>query len=392
LLNIRWVLFSLGIGFSVGVTVAGCSPSKPTPYKEADFSAGRSNSTKEITAESWGQTKELFKTYSPDQNEKLTKKQIIDLLTRFSPELSEFVVKALEKSSRETYTFEEFSQFMENECVTLAWIKNGSITTALGLRKTLSEVYPKAQSNLLSALTEAVLSTVSDIEDGKVQKLLKLGVVMSQAKKLYLSGPTNELAVSMVKKNLWSLLPALSPSETSDSDREISFFLLSIDLLQKRASTTDLGTSQLRSPHQKYFTFIKSILESKQTQQIDLTELEKLDWKLNMDIAKGLYEQPADLVGQRFTDTFPKLAAQWDVKTAFFDMANKKSDVLADLFFASTSDQLVGRCDLKTDRRLSKEFISIFLFRVSSMMGKNGEQVKTEAACGKLQNLFGAGL
>jgi len=359
----------------LGMGIVACNDVKPAAPKEVSIMPSPKGS-KGLNPESRQRMEELFKIYAPEETDrKLSREQIHNLLKRFSPSLADFATEALRAEAETFFTFNEFMAVLERRCVTLAWSRSGPISTRTELLETLKTVYPLAHKPLLDALVERMTRgwTEATTDDERTTDLIRRGIVATRASQRQNSQDAQTFVAKMARKTLWSLLGTLAPEEIHDSDREIARMLIGLSL---ESFTPDPKPSP-RSPrafHQRYFAILKNSMDEESRKTLPLAALEKLDWTLNETIIGNIGLGPDRA---HFNSVFAKLAPLLNLETDGFNLADKNSLAL-DFVIVHATDDLMEKCELKPDRTLTKEFLQVFLFRISK--AKNLDCVETSHA------------
>lgn len=352
------------LGVLVGGAIVACGDVKPARPKEAKVAPEKTVS-KGLNPGSRQQMEELFDLYAPKDDPKLNREQILRLMEKFSPSMGEFVGKVLRHEKQDLYTFGELMAVLEDRCATLAWLKKGPVETADDLAKTLRLVYPAAHDAMIAALADQMTRGWADqiTDNDKAADLIRRGILASGAIHFQGSSQSLKFIEKMTRKTLWASIGTLAPTEATDADREIGRMLIGLRMEPVKADPPPAARSP-RALHWQIFALLKSALSAEERESLSVEALEKMDWDLNESIAKGAGGAHGRA---HFAAVFSRLSPSLDPQADGFDLQDAKALPL-DLIVAQASDDLMEKCDLKADRPLTKEFLSVFLFRLSKTL------------------------
>lgn len=358
-------------------SIAACSPEKVLDPKEVKLQPqapeielqDNEAQSQELRRQSLDKVEDIYTLYSPAGT--LTAPQILSLLSRFAPSLSSFAEAILKAHPAESYTFDTFSKLLAQHCLSLQWLEKGPVHDRDSLQSTLSLFYPNTQAPLIRALAEAMtLGWTDDTPvESKTESLFKRGATLARLQIESQALLENKHLIKLINKNLWALLPHVASEDLQPNDRTVSLLLLGLRVLdrpQTPVSTQAAGEDRVRTLHRKYFAALgKALSDLWPSGTITVPQIEALDWDLNNEILGHIQAGLSiESQGSRFLVVFPGLASLWDKTKAFFEAENK-GEYRQDLLTASAADDVISECQLK-QRSLNKEFLQVFLFRVSA--------------------------
>jgi hypothetical protein len=202
--------------------VGACAPSRNPQTQDLKFAQDEkvhsADMAENLDTKTWPHLHRLFDFYSVDG--RLSVDQLDLLFAKFSPSFAEHASKSIRRAPVTRFTFEQMEGQLESDCLTLTWIKQGSLEHLADRLVTLNAVFPNG--------TPATIQKFSDLIDARFHKqelsshdTIELGVLLS----FYQKAETSPIYAAKIK----TLLPA-SLDQASSDDRKLNHFIASLSL------------------------------------------------------------------------------------------------------------------------------------------------------------------
>lgn len=371
-------------------TVVACAPFRDPHPQELELglskNAKTSDALDQLDSQTWEHLHQLFDFYAIEG--RLSASQFDLLLNKFAPSFREFTASSLKNSRLVTFTFEELSQQLEDDCLTLTWLKQGNLQSSTDRLETLKKVYPRAQGVMIERLASAINARYQN-QVLSARNVIELGSFLSRIGQQFDAAETSPAFKSLkssvsalVKKTLWAVLPTLTIDQVSISDRQLAEFSvassLSSDALATGQAQKTIAPDPLRESHRKLFTSA-SIKD-----QTMANRFERLDWQLTTELIPVLKSSSRERTNTQLKTVFERLFASWNFTAAFIDTTSDAS-MKQDLLIASATDQLMQLCDLVPPTTgFDKTFLQVFLFKISALTVDASEAKN----CGQVREAF----